>query len=221
MDIPGNPQPFFATEAAETGMEEERLRITRDIHDVVGYTLTNNIAMMEAATDMMRRNPLGIPALLKAARENAQEGLQQIRSALYLLRERSVAKPRGIRAVGHLCKFFQKATNIDVDLSFGNARLEYSDQIDSALYHFVQEGLLNSFRHGKAPAVRVSFWETESDILVSIGDDGIGAESYSEGIGLKGMRERIEALSGDLSVTAKLGSFIVKARIPIAEVLHG
>ncbi|MFA6508631.1 MAG: histidine kinase, partial [Treponemataceae bacterium] len=136
----------YATEAAKSGIEEERLRITRDIHDVVGYTLTNNIAMMEAATDMMRRNPLGIPGLLKAARENAQEGLQQIRAALYQLRDQREIAPKGIRAITLLCGFFQKATHIEVDLNTGNARYEYSDQIDSAVYHFVQEGLLNAFR---------------------------------------------------------------------------
>ena len=47
-----------AANAAEAAMEDERKRITRDVHDIVGYTLTNNIAMMEAATDMMRQSPL-------------------------------------------------------------------------------------------------------------------------------------------------------------------
>lgn len=205
----------YATEAAKSGVEEERLRITRDIHDIVGYTLTNNIAMMEAATDMMRRNPLGIPALLKAARENAQEGLQQIRAALYRLRDQRETAPRGIRALTLLCGFFQKATHIEVDLSVGNARREYPEQIDSAVYHFVQEGLLNAFRHGKAPRVRVSLWETETDLTVTLGDDGVGATAFREGIGLRGMRERLESLSGELKVSARPGSFTIHARIPL------
>jgi signal transduction histidine kinase len=205
----------YATEAAKSGIEEERLRITRDIHDIVGYTLTNNIAMMEAATDMMRRNPLGIPALLKAARENAQEGLQQIRAALYRLREQREPAPKGIRALVLLCGFFQKATHIEVDFSAGNARGEYSAAVDSAVYHLIQEALLNAFRHGKAPLVRVSLWESESELLVAVGDDGVGASTFKEGIGLRGMRERLEALSGELRITARPGSFTVHARIPI------
>lgn len=205
----------YATEATKSGIEEERLRITRDIHDIVGYTLTNNIAMMEAATDMMRRNPLGIPALLKAARENAQEGLQQIRAALYRLRDQREPAPKGIRALVLLCGFFQKATHIEVDFSAGNARGEYTAAIDSAVYHLIQEALLNAFRHGKAPLVRVSLWESGSELLATVGDDGVGAGVYKEGIGLRGMRERLEALSGELRIIARPGSFTVHARIPL------
>ena len=211
----------YATEATKSGIEEERLRITRDIHDIVGYTLTNNIAMMEAATDMMRRNPLGIPALLKAARENAQEGLQQIRAALYFLRDQREPAPKGIRALVLLCGFFQKATHIEVDFNAGNARGEYATAIDSAVYHLIQEALLNAFRHGKAPLVRVSLWESESELLVTVGDDGVGATVFKEGIGLRGMRERLEALSGELRVIACPGRFTVNARIPIQGEING
>jgi len=205
----------YATGAAEAGMREERLRITRDIHDVVGYTLTNNIAMMEAATDMMRRNPLGVPALIKAARDNARDGLQQIRVALYRLRAQSSDSPRGLRALTRLCHLFERATRIEVRLAYGNARSEYGDAVDSALYHLVQEALLNAFRHGKAARAAVILWEADGVLAASISDDGVGAGSVQEGIGLRGMRERIESLGGQLRVTPLPHGFAVRAELPV------
>jgi signal transduction histidine kinase len=73
--------------------ERERKRITRDIHDVVGYTLTNNIMLMEAAIDMARSNPIGVSKILNTARENAQEGLERIRESLYSFRRRKIFAP--------------------------------------------------------------------------------------------------------------------------------
>jgi signal transduction histidine kinase len=207
----------FAAEASEAGMRDERLRITRDIHDVVGYTLTNNIAMMEAATDMMRRSPLGVPALINAARDNAQEGLQQIREALYRLRAQAERGPRGLRAVTRLCQLFEKATRIRVKFAYGNSRWEYGDALDSAIYHLVQEALLNAFRHGKPAHATVALWEKDSSVTVAITDDGTGAEVIHEGIGLRGMRERIEALGGRLQVSPRPGAFSVQAWVPLAE----
>lgn len=204
----------FAASAAEAAMEDERKRITRDIHDVVGYTLTNNIAMMEAATDMMRRNPFGVPALIHTARENAQEGLDLIRDALYRLRRSEVQMPSGLRAVTRMCRIFERATGVRVRLELGNAAWSYGDAMDSALYHLVQEALINSFRHGRARTVTVQMAEQDGTVLASIGDDGRGAAVFREGIGLRGMRERIEALDGGLSFDGVHGGFTVLARIP-------
>jgi len=204
----------FATSAAEIAMEDERKRVTRDIHDVVGYTLTNNIAMMEAATDMMRRNPFGIPALINAARENAQEGLDLIRDSLYRLRADVSPHPIGLRAITRMCRIFEKATGIRVRLEYGNATGTYEDAIDSAIYHLAQEALINSFRHGRAGSVTVSLFEIGDSISVSIGDDGSGAPAFKEGIGLRGMRERIEKLGGQLTVNGQRGGFSIHARIP-------
>jgi signal transduction histidine kinase len=206
-----------AAEASEAGMRDERLRITREIHDVVGYTLTNNIAMMEAATDMIRRNPLGVPALINAARDNASEGLQQVRAALYQLRAQGEPPPAGLRALTRLCRLFAKATRIEVTFSCGNARWRYGERIDSVLHHLVQEALLNAFRHGKPAHATVALSEDARVLTVSVTDDGAGTASFSEGIGLRGMRERVEEASGRLEITSRPGLFSVLARIPLEE----
>jgi signal transduction histidine kinase len=206
-----------ATSAKEDGVRNERLRITREIHDVVGYTLTNNIAMMEAATDIMRTNPLGVPGLIKAARDNAREGLAQIRGALYELRSHEERDPSGLRAIMRLCRLYEKATRIEVRFSYGNARWEYDASVESALYHLIQGSLMNAFRHGKARHATVALWEENATVAVSVTDDGHGAGTVQEGIGLRGIRERVEAAGGELAVKGRPGFFNVTARIPLRE----
>lgn len=203
-----------AANAAEAAMEDERKRITRDVHDIVGYTLTNNIAMMEAATDMMRRNPLGVPALINAARENAEEGLGLVRDALYRLRDNPATPATGLHSLARLCKMFEQATGTSVRFEYGNSNWNYGETLDSTIHHLVQGALINSFRHGKAGHVTIALFEVKDNITLSISDDGRGAGEIREGIGLKGMRERVESVGGMLQVDGAHGGFSLLATIP-------
>jgi signal transduction histidine kinase len=204
----------YAMTAREAAADQERKRITRDIHDVVGYTLTNNIMLMEAALDMMQENPLGLPATIETARENAEEGLARIRQSLYDLRRQETVYPVGLRAVHRLATVFEKATAIRVKCEFGNVPWTITEEVDSAIYHMVQEGLINSFRHGRADQVSVIFWADPDRIMVRVRDNGRGAERVTEGIGLKGMRERISKANGELAAHAVAGGFLLEATIP-------
>jgi signal transduction histidine kinase len=206
----------LASEAEELAMDVERKRITRDIHDVVGYTLTNNIMMMEAATDMMQRNPFGVPSLIAAARENAQEGLAQIREALYALRRQNVIHPTGLRAIARMVRIYERATGVRVATGLGIASWQYPEEVDSAIYHLAQEGLMNSFRHGKAKEVTLIVSESAREITVTVRDDGVGANGFTEGIGLRGMRERLERVGGALHVDTDHGGFMLRGTIPVS-----
>ena len=207
----------FAGEAEVSAMENERKRITRDIHDVVGYTLTNNIMMMEAATDMMQRNPFGVPSLIAAARENAQEGLASIRESLYALRSQSVPRTTGVHALARMVRIYERATGVQVRTGFGTARWNYDEAVDSAIYHLAQEGLMNAFRHGKARTVTLIVSESSDAITITVRDDGLGALEYKEGIGLRGMRERLEKVGGVLSVDTDQGGFMLRGIIPVRD----
>ena len=205
----------FAFSAQEKGMHEERQRITRDIHDIVGYTLTNNMMLMEAAQDIMMENALALPTIIETARNNAEEGLSRIRAALYRLRAEEDRRPAGLGAVVRLCGIFQQAAGITVNCHLGNTPLSLPSAVDSAVFHLVQESLVNSFRHGRASAVNI-FFRCEADMLhVIIEDDGSGAEKIVAGIGISGMRERIENLEGRIETQSRLEGFQVKALIPL------
>jgi len=210
----------FAVQAQEAATVKERQRITRDIHDVVGYTLTNNIMLLEAAMDLMQENPLALPNILETARANAEEGLGRIRNALYELRQQETPYPQGVAAIHRLARVFEQATSLRVRCEFGNLPWTFSERVDSALYHLVQECLVNSFRHAQATEVRAVMWLKEGAVQVNVSDNGVGAESIREGIGIRGMRERVEGLGGSLQITSSAGGFSVTARIPAGEEMH-
>jgi signal transduction histidine kinase len=205
----------YAMIAQEKGTESERRRITRDIHDIVGYTLTNNIMLMEAALDLMKENPLALPKIITTSRENAQDGLDQVRKAMYKLREKEHDYPIGLNAILRLGNIFQQATGITVNINFSNMPLTISDQIDSTIYHLIQEAYVNAFRHGHATEIILTFWYDEKQVKVYILDNGIGSMNIKEGIGIQGMRERLSKLDGDLEIGNTIDGFQVRVTIPI------
>ena len=191
----------YSASVEEKSALEERLRLTRDIHDVVGYALTNTIMTLRAASLMCSKEPERLPALLESARANADQALAQVRAILGDLRSREIRSAAGPNAIAKAVRAFRTATGAEVDLDFGNfdwsffGAIEHGDEAAFAASHFVQEGMLNAFSHGKATAIRVSFRASEDELLVvAVKDNGEGAKEVQEGIGISGMRERIEKL---------------------------
>lgn len=200
--------------------ERERRRITRDIHDVVGYTLTNNIMLMEAATDVVRSDPIKVTKLLMTARESAQEGLERIRDTLHWFRRNRDFAPYGLSAIAKLVETFQLATGITVDTDYANTPLVAGGEIDSAIYHVVQESMVNALRHGRATKIKLLLMcRAGSQILVEISDNGSTSDthfaSHTDGIGLKGMEERVRKLGGTLRYGPIADGFQVSATIPL------
>jgi signal transduction histidine kinase len=169
----------------------------------------------------MKENALALPSIVETARSNAEEGLQQIRKAMYRLRQQETAYPTGLNAIARLFRVFERATSIRIQCDFGSVPATVSDEIDSVIYHLVQEALVNSFRHGRATEVHVQFWEDGESLNVHMRDNGVGSAEVAEGIGLRGMRERVEGMGGSVRAGTVTDGFLVAASIPVATVSHG
>ncbi len=205
----------FAAVLEQRTMVEERRRITRDIHDVIGYTLTNNIMMMEAAVEMVRRDPQRVSALITEARRNAEEGLDGIRNALHLLRAQENPAVAGMDLIEKLVSTFRAATGVEVRLEYGNARGRIDREVEGVLFHVIQEALTNSFRHGRATRVEILFWcRDDGTLVVNVSDNGGGALDIHEGIGLSGMRERVVGVGGTLKLRMSPIGFTVTVEVP-------
>jgi signal transduction histidine kinase len=207
-----------ALDVQELSSERERRRITRDIHDLVGYTLTNSIVTMEAAVDMIRVDPLRVPALLRSARDNAEDGLQQIRESLYRLRDQKTEPPRGVSGIGRMLRNFRDATGIETVLEVGGIPpLDMGERAAYVTHHFVQEAMINSFRHGRATKILVMLFWADDRLVATVWDDGPGvSEAAKEGIGISGMRERAAQLEGTVSYERVIDGFSITLSIPRA-----
>ncbi len=202
---------------AERTKQEERDRITRDIHDSIGYTVSNVIVMLDAAAGLVHSDPDKAAEIMVAAREQANRGHAETRRTLHILRALEEAEIFGIRNLARIAALFTEATGAKVEVDFGNIRPRYDGMIESAIYRFVQEGMTNSFRHGNATHIAISMFQGDGRLVVTVEDNGVGAPQISEGIGIVGMRERMSQVGGEINFENGKRGFRVTARIPLTE----
>jgi signal transduction histidine kinase len=201
--------------AQEQSAEDERKRITREIHDSIGYALTNLIMMMEAAVRLAPETAIRLRELLVQGREEAQLGLTETRRALSILRSVGQREVRGLSAIHRLVSIFGQATGVDVQVSYCNAAQSFGTEADMAIYRMVQEGLTNAFRHGRATLIKLHFWQEPDGLRVILWDNGTAGGNVIEGIGLSGMRERIMNIGGELQFGRIADGFELSAWIPL------
>jgi len=195
--------------------DQERKRIAREVHDIVGYTLTNIQMMMEAATDLVRGRKEGLEDLLVKSRNQAQRGLLETRRAMRNLRQSAVVQSGGMQRIAEVARIFQRATKVTVRVRFGNTPPSFGSAVDEVIYRMVQESLTNALRHGNATEISVHFWVVECAVRIGIADNGEGSKEIVPGVGLAGMTERIAQIGGTMKAENTTFGFHVLAEIPL------
>jgi signal transduction histidine kinase len=205
----------YADTIGQKSAQEERKRVTREIHDTIGYTLVNIMMMMREAS-LHDEDNAELKRLHKQAQEQAQTGLSETQRALRMLRQYDQPAPRGVAEIRKLVTAFESATGLKVRCEYGNFADTFDETLNSVVYRIIQEGMTNAFRHGKATQVDVFLWVDETNIIVTVRDNGQGAalEGFAEGIGLSGMRERVENVGGSFEAGNVVYGFQISARIP-------
>ena len=209
----------YSRNVGERSKQDERNRITREVHDSVGYALTNISIMLDAATGLLGQDTVRVRKHLQSGREQVDSAHWEIRRALHALRSLDRAETYGTKNVLRIAQQFQEATSVAVDIDLGNSRRSYGAHVDATLYRFVQEALANAFRHGRATHVEVRLWESETKISLSVRDNGVGTDEVEEGIGIVGIRERLSQVNGRLTWQSFGVGFVLRCEIPLAAVL--
>ena len=208
----------YAVSAERKAAEEERHRITREIHDTIGYTLTNLIMMTKASEELIDNNHDLLRELLSEARTQCRESLAETRHTLRSLWAMKIPEMTFSNHLWKTVRVFEMATGIDVQLEFQNLPQILSSTARDILHRTLQEGLTNSFRHGRASRVTVSFWYDGSGVSIAIQDNGVGNPKFQEDIGIGGIRERFESVNGQVTVQSpRGGGFEIRAWLPMKE----
>lgn len=214
----------YATYIEENSKEAERNRLTREIHDIVGYSMTNLLMIVQAA--LYSDNQDQVTELLQKAQTHINASMQEVRASLRRLRSTQKKALHGVDLIRHLTANFSRVTGIKVILDVIAFPRNISQETEKILYRMLQESMTNSFRHGKATEIDVTFQVHRNVLFVKIRDNGRGKQAQaaggslapgqglSEGIGLKGMRERTEETGGTLTTVSGKDGFTVFARIP-------
>jgi signal transduction histidine kinase len=208
-------------EEAQRRAEQERLRIARELHDVVAHTLTTINVQAGVAKHLLERQPEHAEGALATIEQASHEALQELRAILGVLRERGeedapLTPAPDLATVEALVE--QARAGGEVRLQFVGERPErIPEAVQLAAYRIVQESLTNSRRHAPGAAAEITIAFVGDRLRLTI--ENAAANGYDSGLtgtGIVGMRERALALGGTLDAGRHDGRFRVCAELPYA-----
>jgi signal transduction histidine kinase len=201
---------------------EERLRVARDLHDVIGHNISLINVQASMGLDLMDSQPEQARAALSAIKSASKEALEELRTMLTTLRRDDDAAPRspapGLDRLPELIEL-TRAAGLSVEVEVAGKAPPLPAAVHLAAYRIIQESLTNVARHAGRARVTVRVAYDDADVRIEIDDDGTApsgrASAIGTGSGITGMRERAAALGGDLTAGFRHGGgFRVSARLP-------
>lgn len=199
---------------------EERLRIARELHDVLGHNLSLINVQAAAALHRLRSRPEGAAPALTAIKASSKEALRELRATLGVLRQVDEDAPAApAPGLADLPTLVERAgtAGLSTRLELTGRPRDVSAEVGLAGYRIAQEALTNVTRHADASTAVVRVRFDDHQIAVEIEDDGNGAPmaSVGSGSGLRGMAGRATALGGEFAAgPLPGGGFRVSARLP-------
>jgi signal transduction histidine kinase len=203
--------------------DEERLRVARELHDVLAHNISLINVQSGVALHLIDERPEQARIALSAINEASADALRGIRSALGVLRGSGEQPPlepmAGLAGLDNLM-VRTKAAGVDVSLAVHGDQRPLPASVDLAAFRIVQESLTNIVRHAGASAADVQLTYADEGLIVQVEDNGHGEPSPSavagSGSGIAGMRERAAALGGEFEAGPRpAGGFRVRARLPL------
>lgn len=186
----------------------ERERIGRDLHDLLGHTLSLITLKLELARKLADRDPQASRRELADAEQVARDALAQVRSAVTGIRSADLA--------AELASAKLMLESSRVQLEYNAPPGELPPELERGLALVLREAVTNIARHARASQAKIEFACEAKTVQLCIGDDGRGGVQV-DGNGLAGMRDRVRALGGTLSVDSpRHGGTRLLVRVPVA-----
>ncbi|NLT98693.1 MAG: sensor histidine kinase [Christensenellaceae bacterium] len=195
-------------------LTQERNRLAREIHDILGHSLTAITLGLEACAKSIEDTEW-LKNQLKILSETSNQALVEVRRSVKKLRVDSIEKLSFYPAVLKLCANITSLTNTIVNFEAPDYT-EFSPTLEDMLYRIIQESITNSVRHGKAPRIDIRLDNKDGYVLLTIKDNGLGCDDMKLGSGLSGIRERVTSMGGELSFDLSQG-FTISLSIPLEE----
>ncbi|WP_306368002.1 sensor histidine kinase [Nocardiopsis sp. CC223A] len=199
---------------------EERLRIAREVHDLVGHSLSVISMQAGVALHVVDRRPEQAAVALAAIRDSSRSALEELRRTLAVFRgeEGAVLEPvAGLDRLEGVVEEMGRA-GLAVEVGRVGEAVPLPGAVDHALLRIAQEGLTNVLRHAGAGATaRVEVVFEAGRVCLSVVDTGPGpGVGWREGAGIAGMRERARGVGGELEAgPGERGGFVVRVWVPV------
>jgi signal transduction histidine kinase len=205
--------------------DDERRRIARELHDSVGQLLAGlsmNLATVRSDIERLTKTAL----TLSDSEGLVQEMSKEVRTISHLLYPPLLDEAGLVSAVRWYVDGFAKRSKVRVDLEVPEDFGRLSREMETAIFRMVQECLTNIHRHSDSAMAKITFRHSHGPIVVVVQDQGKGipADKLNEmtgaglpGVGIRGMRERLRQLGGDLEIHSTGSGAVVTARLPVQE----
>lgn len=213
-----------AGQEARQRLDEERLRIARELHDVVAHTMATINVQAGTALHVFPTRPEAAPDALLAIKNASKDGLRELRAILNVLRQADETDPTApAPGVPQLATLVAGAcaAGLETALTVTGTPVPLPAAVDLAAYRIVQESLTNAIRHAGPATATVLIRYDVSELRVEVTDTGLGTvtdllHGASGGHGLTGMRERAASVGGTVAAgPAEGGGFRVVASLPV------
>jgi signal transduction histidine kinase len=216
-----------AEQDARRQVDEERLRIARELHDVVAHTMATINVQAGVAAHVLPTQPEAVAEALQAIKTASKEGLRELRAILNVLRQADDTDPvqpaPGLAQLDALVEGARRA-GLPITLAVAGEPFPLPAAVDLAAYRIIQESLTNVIRHAGPADAAVKLRYHRDEITIDVTDtghgptagSGPGAVGGSAGHGQAGMRERAAAVGGTVQAGPRPGGgYQVTARLPV------
>ncbi len=203
--------------------------LQQDLHDSTSQELAVLNWNLTRLMNLVGDRDEGLKTLVRQTKEIAYECSARIRSVAYLLHPPLLGEAGLTQAVPWLAEGFEQRSGIRVTLDMSPDLGRCRDEVEIAVFRIVQEGLANVLRHSGSPVAKISLHRKARWLELAVSDRGKGharealmhARDRRNGIGISGMRERVEQLGGCFQIDCNEDGTTVKATIPMEVNFHG
>jgi signal transduction histidine kinase len=207
-------------ERAREAVAEERARLARELHDVVGHSVSVMTVQASAVRRLLRPDQKKEREALEVVEQTGRQALAEMRRLVGVLRRPEEAPALAPQpSLEHIEKLIAhvRESGLPVELRVEGTPAQLPAGLDLTAYRFVQEGLTNALKHARADQAQVLVRYGDGEIELEVADNGTGGgDGSGEGHGLVGMRERVAVYGGELEAAPRPeGGFRLRAKLPV------
>ena len=192
---------------------QERNRISREIHDSVGHSLSTIIIQLGAISKLSEENSPQVSQMSAQLREFAVKGLQEVRSVVHDLKPEHLTKQQLTVALEEFIYETKQHSGVEFVFRQNKPTIQLSKEQELTIFRGVQEATTNAIRHGKATKITLLMMYSANELIVTIMDNGAGSSAISLEGGLKALEERLHELQGQLEIKNTEQGFTVQMKL--------
>jgi signal transduction histidine kinase len=205
--------------------DDERRRFARELHDSVGQLLTGAALSVSAVRRQATHLPAKAVRLLSECADSVKESLREIRTIAYLLHPPMLDETGLAHALRWYVRGFTERSEVQVSLEIAPDADQLPQDLRTALFRIVQEALTNVHRHSGSQSAEIRLHSLGAHIELQVRDHGTGLppdsmakngqERVMQGVGIRGMQERVAQLNGEMKILSDGNGTVLKVVFPL------